>query len=473
MISRRPLLIGAAAAGVSAMPAFAQTSGASFEGEWNGDLHVGATTLRLHLVIAAGPQATLFSVDQGNARIPAENVRIDGSAISMSFPAVNASYTGTLANGHISGTFTQGQSFPLEFTQGAAPVAPPAPPPTPLEHLTQDILHGLRVQSGAPAMAAAGRSTNGKSINLADGLRSAAAAVAATPNDQWHLGSMTKSMTATLVARMVDAGRVSWDDTVGAVLGSAIPDMRAEYRDVSFRHLLCHRAGLQPNIPVEALSQFQRENPDPRQERIAWSRIALKMDPVGPKEATFAYSNNGYIIAGTMLEVKLGKKWEDLITEQVFTPLSMTSAGFGAPGAPGRLDQPVGHAPGASGPHTPYPPGGAVSDNPAALGPAGRVHATLDDVLKFCEAHRDRTALLKPESWDTLHTPPFGGDYAMGWVKIENRFWHNGSNTLFYSEMTFDPSTGVVCAAACNDGNVDAVQPSVRTALRDAGFTVI
>jgi CubicO group peptidase (beta-lactamase class C family) len=470
MISRRPLLIGAAAAGLTAMPAFAQTS-SGFEGEWNGVLSIApSTTLRLHLVISAGPQATLYSVDQGNAQIAAANVQINGATISMTFPAVNASYTGTLANGRISGTFTQGRAFPLEFVQGAAPAVPP---PAPLEHLTQDVLHGLRTQSGAPAMAAAARSTNGKYVNLADGLRAATATAQVTPNDQWHLGSMTKSMTATLVARMVDAGRVSWDDTVGAVLGSAIPDMRAEYRDVSFRHLLCHRAGLQGNIPMDRLTQFQRENPDPRQERIAWSAIALKMDPVGPKETTFEYSNNGFIIAGTMLEVKLGAKWEDLITAQVFNPLHMTSAGFGAPGTLGRFDQPVGHAQGIAGAHTPYPPGGPISDNPAALGPAGRVHASLDDVLKFCEAHRDRTALLKPETWDTLHTPPFGGDYAMGWVKVESRFWHNGSNTLFYSEMTFDPATGVVCAAACNDGNVDAVQTPVRTAMRDAGFSVI
>ncbi len=476
MISRRPLLIGAAAAGLVTLPAFAQT-GSGFEGEWNGALNVGPQTLRLHLVIGAGPRATIYSVDQGNARIPADNVQINGAAISMSFPLVNASYRGTLANGHITGQFTQGQTFPLEFTPGPAPTAgaavAPMPPPPPLQHMSQDVLSGLRIQSGAPAMACAARSTNGRHIAFADGLRCASGRTPVTTQDQWHLGSMTKSMTATLVGRMVDAGRVSWDDTAGAVLGSAIPDIRAEYRDVSFRHLLCHRAGLQPNIPTERMGEFQRENSDPRQERIAWSRIALNQDPVGPKETTFAYANNGYIIAGTMLEVKCGAKWEDLITAQVFNPLGMRSAGFGAPGTPGRLDQPVGHAPGPAGPHTPFPPGGPISDNPAVLGPAGRVHATLDDVLTFCAAHRDRTVLLLPQTWDTLHTPPFGGDYAMGWIKRDNRFWHNGSNTLFYTEMTFDTATGVVCAAACNDGNLSSVQDPIRTALRDAGFSVI
>lgn len=473
MITRRPLLLGAVTAGLLMRPAFAQ-SASDFGGEWNGTLIAGSHTLRLHLVIEPGPHATLFSVDQGNARIPAESVEINGASIAMSFPVVNARYAGALANGHISGQFTQGQTFPLEFTPGPAPAVPVSPPPPPPQRLTQDLLRTLRVQSGAPAMAAAARNRSGAvHIAFADGLRSATGRAEVTTNDQWHLGSMTKSMTATLIARMVDAGRVSWDDTVGAVLGAAIPDMRAEYRDVSFRHLCCHRAGLQPNIPMDQFGQFRRENPDPRQERIAWSRIALMLDPVGPKETTFVYANNGFIIAGTMLEVKLGAKWEDLITEHVFRPLGMHSAGFGAPGTPGRLDQPVGHNAGPNGPHTPYPPGGAISDNPAALGPAGRVHATLDDVLTFCAAHRDRTSLLRPETWDTLHTPPFGGDYAMGWIKRGNRFWHNGSNTLFYSEMVFDPETGIVAAAAANDGNVDAVTPQVRLALQDAGFAAL
>ena len=119
------------------MPAFAQSSGSVLEGDWNGDLHVGSQTLRLHLVIPAGPQATLFSIDQGNAPIPAQNVRIDGVVISMTFPAVNARFTGSLVEGRIGGTFTQGRPFPLIFARGAASTTPPAPSPPRLQHLTQ------------------------------------------------------------------------------------------------------------------------------------------------------------------------------------------------------------------------------------------------------------------------------------------------------------------------------------------------
>ena len=468
-VSRRPLLLGALAAAFP-LSAFAQDTG--FGGEWNGTLRAGGATLRLHLVIGAGPQATLFSVDQGNASIPTSSAAINGDQIDLAFSVINASFVGRLSEGRIEGTFTQRQAFPLVFERGAAPAAPAAPPPIPLVALTPAALRDLRVQSGAPALAAAAAKLGGGRISLADGLRSANASVDVTTHDRWHLGSITKSMTATLVARCVEAGLVSWDDTIGSVLGADVPDMRAEYRDVSFRHLLCHRSGLPGDIPMDQFAKFPRESTDARADRVAVARIALAMAPVGPKETTFQYANNGFIIAGAMLEEKLGAPWENLIRDRVFAPLNMQSAGFGAPGVAGLVDEPVGHGPGALSPHTPYPPGGAISDNPAFLGPAGRVHANLDDVIVYLTSHRDHSDLLNRDSWDILHTPPFGGNYAMGWVVDGQRLWHNGSNTLWYAEVAIDPERGIVAVAAANDGNLGQVQPAVSASLGDAATAV-
>ena len=58
MITRRPLLMGAAAAGLMAGNAYAQ-SAADFMGEWHGALDLGSQRLRLRLVVAEGPTATL------------------------------------------------------------------------------------------------------------------------------------------------------------------------------------------------------------------------------------------------------------------------------------------------------------------------------------------------------------------------------------------------------------------------------
>lgn len=474
LISRRPLLLGAAAASLAAANAYAQTA-ADFMGEWHGALDLGSQRLRLRLVVEEGPRATLYSVDQGNAAIPVGATSITGDRLSLSIPVIQASFQGQLRDGRIEGQFTQGGTLPLVFTRGESAAAAPA------EALTQARLEALRAQAGAPALAAAAANRDGRAVSFATGLRAIGQPQQVTTSDKWHLGSITKSMTSTLVARCVEAGALSWDDTVGGVLGASITDMRAEYRDVTFRHLLSHRSGLPGNIEMAQLMAFPRESADSRADRIAYSRLGLLQAPIGPKEQSFEYSNTGYVIAGAMLEAKLGAPWETLIQQHVFDPLNMASAGHGAPGTPGAYDQPVGHAAGPTTvtngqrttPLLPFPPGSPLSDNPAALGPAGRVHAAFEDVLKYLATHcAGASPFLRRESWDLLHTPPFGGPYAMGWARRENALWHNGSNTLWYAEVMFDVSRGCVAAAAANDGRAGEMGVPVGGALLGAAQAV-
>lgn len=468
MISRRPLLLGAGAAALWVCPAFGQ-SAADFIGEWHGALDLGSQRLRLRLVVVEGPSATLYSVDQGNSAIPVAETSIAGDQLRLNIPVIGASFVGRLAGGRIEGQFTQRGTLPLVFAREQA--ASQAPPP---EALTQARLAELRAEAGAPALAAAGANRDGRRIAFADGVRALGREERVTTSDKWHLGSITKSMTATLVARCAEAGLVSWDDSVGGVLGAAIPDMRAEYRDVTFRHLCSHRAGLPANIEMADLVGFPRESADARADRVAYARLGLLQAPVGAKETSFEYSNTGFVIAGAMLEAKLGSPWEALIQERVFTALAMTSAGQGAPGNPGAYDQPVGHAPSLTGALAPFPPGGPLTDNPAALGPAGRVHASFEDVLKYLSAHCGNAApFLRRESWDMLHTPPFGGPYSMGWVRRENALWHNGSNTLWYAELMFDSARGIVAAAAANDGRAGEMARPVGAALLAAAQAMV
>lgn len=475
--TRRPLLMGALAAGLWAADAHAQTE-ADFMGEWFGALDMGSQRLRLRLVVETGPRATLYSIDQGNSAIPIGTTTIDGAQLTLAIPVIGASYRGALEGGRIQGEFTQRGTLPLVFArEQSAEQAPPR------EALTQERLAALRAEAGSPAFAAAGANRDGRRIAFADGVRAVGRPEPVTNADKWHLGSITKSMTSTLVARAVEAGAIAWSDTIGAVLGTAIPDMRAEYRDVTFRHLCSHRSGLPGNIEMAQLMSFPRESDDARADRIAYARLGLQQSPRGAKEETFEYSNTGYVIVGAMLEAKLGAPWENLVREHVFNPLGMTSAGFGAPGTPGAYDQPCGHAPGSTtvtngqteAPLVAHPPGGdAVTDNPAALGPAGRVHANFEDVLKYLAAHRDTAApFLRRESWEALHTPPFGGPYAMGWARREGMLWHNGSNTLWYAEVIFDPARGLSAVAAANDGRAGDLQRPIGAALLGAVQAVV
>ena len=85
-------------------------------------------------------------------------------------------------------------------------------------------------------------------------------------------------------------------------------------------------------------------------------------------------------------------------------------------------------------------------------------------MLTYLRAHRDRPAkFLKADSWTKLHTHPFGGNYALGWmVRNDGALWHNGSNTMWYGEVLVDVKTGAVCAVCANDA-----APDTKTAVAD------
>ena len=92
------------------------------------------------------------------------------------------------------------------------------------------------------------------------------------------------------------------------------------------------------------------------------------------------------------------------------------------------------------------------ADVPPAMGPAGRVNMSLGDLATYLCAHRDRPAeFLKSTSWNVLHTPPFGGSYALGWETSKGgALFHGGTNRWWKSEVRIDRSQDLICAAVTN-----------------------
>jgi CubicO group peptidase (beta-lactamase class C family) len=336
--------------------------------------------------------------------------------------------------------------------------------------LTKQRLAERRLQAALPALAAASARCGG-TINLwVDGERATGTGIAVEDTDLWHLGSISKSMTALLAARLVESGAIGWDETVGDVLQAAAPDMHEAYRPATLRQLLWHRSGLPMNIPAEQYYRFSHDVADAREDRRTYARYALAMAPIRDIGTTFKYSNCGYVVAAAMLETRLDRSWQSLLRTCVFAPLELSTAGLGAPGRVGAIDQPVGHDRGSDGKSLrAYPVGAGVNDIAPVLGPAGRVHMSLPDLVHYLIAHCRRTDVLQQAAWAVLHDPPPGGDYAMGWyVREDGTLWHSGSNGFWYAEAQFNPSTGIVAAAVSNDGYKRKSAPAVGSALLEA-----
>lgn len=440
-------------------------------GSWNGVISMGAVKLRLRLDVGPGGEVTLTSLDQGGAQRMGHAAVGANGAIRIEVEAVGVFVGRQTAANRIEAAFqptNPGQapaSIPLVLERGPSSQGPAT---SAVPALTRDGLEALRRGCSAPALAAAAQRHGGPTLSWACGVRMAGRDVRVGTDDQWHLGSISKSFLATMAGRLVDQGRLAWGETLGDALASEGWSVPEPYRSATFLHLFSHRAGLTDIPPLHQLRAFDASGADERAQRRVLLQTAFATPPVAPLGAKTLYSNIGYAAAAAMIEARTGMAWQALIQREVFQPLGLKSGGFGPPGRAGALVEPVGHGVFVEQPYRPHPPGQPNADLPLVLGPAGRIHMSLAELTTYLAAHRDRTGLLKPATWDTLHTPHFDQSYALGWnVWPDGSFTHDGSNLLWYAVAQFNPRTGLVGAAAANDGRA-SVWNSVGEAARQA-----
>jgi CubicO group peptidase (beta-lactamase class C family) len=297
------------------------------------------------------------------------------------------------------------------------------------------------------------------------GVRKHGGDIKVEPNDPFHLGSCTKAMTASLIGLLVQQGKLTWGTTLAEYFPGLKDRMHPDYRDVTLVHLLSHRAGVAPMTngfsPVgdEELRQILAIN-SPSAQRRRVMEIVLCQPPIHKPGDKYEYSNAGFTIAGVIAETLTGEDYESLLRRLLFEPLGMASAGFGAMGTSGRVDAPWQHRKQGDQLIPIHP--GPRSDNPPFITPAGRVHCSITDWTKYIQcllrAIRQEQGLLPPDQVRQLKDPPFGGEYALGWVLCD-RPWgggkvltHAGSNNMNYCVAWVAPAKNFAVLVATNRG---------------------
>ncbi|BBM02929.1 serine hydrolase [Microbulbifer sp. GL-2] len=339
-----------------------------------------------------------------------------------------------------------------------------------LQTFLEQTLSTARDKNSLPAIAALIQ-INGKTAAVAvDGVRAQGRQELATIGDRWHIGSNTKAITATMIARLVEQGVMQFEDTLADSFPAFAKKMDPAYRDITITQLLSHTAGLAPLTDDKELPQFEAVI-EPvngiQAQRMAVARNYLTMPPASVA-GSFAYSNLGYIIAGAIAEARTGKTWEDLINEQIFAPLGIKDGGFAAPGFSDKWDQPRGHKKTFWGKLTPLDPADKHSDNPQALGPAGTINISLKDWILFVEDQLNGVhghgKLLKTETYRKLHSP-VTGNYALGWGAVYDPelllLTHTGSNGYWLADMRIMPKHDIIFLIAMNSGD-DAAEKSMK-----------
>ncbi|MGL4511614.1 MAG: serine hydrolase domain-containing protein [Lacipirellulaceae bacterium] len=344
-------------------------------------------------------------------------------------------------------------------------------------------VEAAREATGVPGLVVALVDAN-QVVTAASGLRAAAPAEVSPilTSDPVHIGSNFKAMTATVVARIVERGLLRWDTSLGELYPelSASPQAAA----ITIEQLLTHRGGLDDQQADSLLSGLSIAE-SPRAARTAALPVLVAATPARPA-GEFHYANVGYGLAGAMLERVLDRDFDQILAEELATPLGITSLALGAPGGEDLQEVigPLGHDPGGV-PATPREQ--AVL---AALGidPAGNYQVTIEDWAKFARLHLNVLAgaegVLSRQLVERLQTPVgppvadlLGASYALGWVVGDGpTLTHSGSNGFWGSYAVLNVSGGraLLLAGTQTDPALAAADelaqdPVIREWLRSGG----
>ena len=134
------------------------------------------------------------------------------------------------------------------------------------------------------------------------------------PDTQYPVASASKWMTAALVMKVVDDGKLSLDEPISKYL----PEFQGEAGQVTLRQLLAQTSG---QGSLKSLVDIRQ---DPRL-TLAQSAAEIAKRPLeDPPGKVFKYGGPGFQVAGAMVEAVTGRRWADLFDESIARPLGMT-----------------------------------------------------------------------------------------------------------------------------------------------------
>ncbi len=201
-------------------------------------------------------------------------------------------------------------------------------------------------------------------------------------NTLFQIGSVSKSVTATVMASVVDEGLVKWSDSVKNIL----PDFKMYdswvTENMLVSDIMIHRTGLGGQVGTYI--------PNLGYDREDIYKMLAVIKPKYSFRGDYQYNNITFIIAEKIIEKVTGKSWEENVRERVFEPIGMTSSTLNGEGFKAVENRAV--------PHEYYYKDSvrvnALHGDDQALwwltvvGPAGSVCSTAPDMIKYAEFHR-------------------------------------------------------------------------------------
>ncbi|MGH2410815.1 MAG: serine hydrolase domain-containing protein, partial [Chloroflexota bacterium] len=140
------------------------------------------------------------------------------------------------------------------------------------------------------------------------------------------IGSTTKALTCAAILQLVEGGKLDLDDPVIKYLPNLRLRNQAHAQAITIRQAITHTAGLPPTLSTQTEFLFSDDAADDALARYI-ETLAERL-PIGPPGARWAYANDGFTLAGRIIEVVSGLSFEEYMRERVFAVLGFEDACF-------------------------------------------------------------------------------------------------------------------------------------------------
>lgn len=268
-----------------------------------------------------------------------------------------------------------------------------------------------------------------------------------TEDSVFEIGSITKTMTALLLADAVIKKEASLEQSIMTWL----PDQPSQgSAQINLKQLATHSSGL-PRLPG---NMTQILSPDPYAEYDRDDLLtALAEQRIKPDQQHYSYSNYGAGLLGELMAIKYQKDFQSLLSERVFKPLGMNNSYADAALVPTAVKV-TGYSGKYEVPHWHF----------KALAGAGSVNSSIKDLMTYGLAilkadHPELKEAIKLSS--RSHYEHQGLTLGLGWHIRKGVLWHNGGTAGFRSMLMIDPSQNKVAAGITNQAEHD-VEDLVR-----------
>jgi D-alanyl-D-alanine carboxypeptidase len=149
-------------------------------------------------------------------------------------------------------------------------------------------------------------------------------------DDQFNIDSIAKTMTATIVMKLVEAGELGLDDRICRYLPDSLVEGLHVYKgrsyseEITVRHLLSHTSGIADNWAHPEFLDLITGDPQRRwtpEETVEF--VKKNCQPAFPPGGGFQYSDPGYNLLGLIVEKLTRRALHEVYRDLLLDPLGM------------------------------------------------------------------------------------------------------------------------------------------------------